>query len=889
MKNIISIIIIISFQIFVKSQSSYNPCYDPEWDWTIAENWQVYFPDNLLPNGTYQGVVNYPFVETEMNRDFRIILDNNDLSPDDGWVLLQKNLGCETYATAKPYVIFYNYHRGLIRIFALHTYNESASFGLLTVDWATANRSSALTFSNNNSRANDKYPAYDDDMVMLQIENFAKDQWWVGDFQVAFDHKTVSTQAGYYLNIRVYNVINSSIEFTSRVNLITKSLEVKGEKSTKKDTPIGDARTWAVENQKAIQKLNYKEWEEFMKKTTTGITDAGIWATNQWVKNDSYKWLVNSSMATLEFLENNKLPELLKGGAKALKGINSVLGFMVDFINFFSGKPSASSTPSLVQLAPMQITGTINSSGIIKTTTQQYNYTLPLPGTDATNPYYKCPLGVMNLKETPKIELRKWDETNYPITTIKCDSNCYNIVYNARTRQYDTLSTSCGSYGGRPVEWIPNKVDLIKKYWTGNKGSLRTEKWKSVRLKDSVQIAINSASGLELIDAKIALQGKIKRKSLDKNSEDYNKPAFLLFDKFEFLSDSFPYPSDFGKNFYKWKYTHGVGVFELLLNYNNRWYNKTFDKLNNKTYFLVEGGEDLGNGTRNEFYKFRTDFIDIKEAKNLAFTVRDSTEITLKIIAVFKEAENDEASLMVFTNEFILNEPESETDTLSSPYPYIRNQVNNTDFYPGANGLTHIINKTIKSGTYSDAKIETKGVVKINAISNVNFNANYSIALKPGFTANAGPSGVFSAKINNGSILINSSNIPMNQIAKYYKDGIESDHYTPCNCFPDIQNLKSIQIIPIKNQTQIQELNEQIEPLCEVFPNPCFDVINIDYLTNNPNVSNLSIYKNDGTLILKKDIGSGYHRIDMTQFSKGMYIIQIFDGKNIIAKKVIKE
>lgn len=870
------------------AQSQYNPCYDPEWDWTIPENWKVYFPENLLPDGTYIGVTNYPFVDTEMNRDFRIILDNNDLSPDDGWVLLQKNLGCEVFATAKPYVIFYNYYRGLIRVFALHTYDESSTYGLMTVDWGGGNRSSALTYSNIYSRANDNYPSYNDDMVMQQIENYAKDQWWVGEFQVAFDHKTQSNQTGYYLDFSIYNVINSEIQFTSKVDLSTKSLEVKGEKSKKEGNTINNAREWTVKGQKAIQKLNYDEWDDYLEKTAEVVEEARNWAINKWIVNDTHEELMYKTWRLYNDLTMGDLDgtfaDKVSKGADFLGKLNPILGAAVDLIDFFVGKPSKTSTPSITQLAPLQITGTINSSGEIKTTTQQYNYSLPLPGTIVDFPYFECPLGVLNLKETPNIELRKWKETKRKLSNFQKTS--IKTHYNELEGWHSVCFCDENSYFDPCTSW--EKINLYL-YNQSSDSWIRDEKWKSIKLDENIQIAINSAANLELVEAKIAFQGKINRKSSNPNSAEYNIAAYDLYEKYDFL------PSDFNENYkvlssdkYDCFCNPWCGSTDIYYDLESsnvlkeRWINKTFDFLKSKKYFLIEGGEDIGGGKRNEFYKFRTEFVDIKEAHNLSFTVREETDVTLKILAVFKEADSDNAPLMLFTNEYIIGEPENETDAVDSPYPFIRGQLTEVEIYEGSQDLTILKDQNISQGTFTNGKIQTAGNVNVNATGDVKFVANHSIVLGPGFSVNTSGTGSFVAKIENDEHTINTTSTSLNQIAKYYKDGVEYDYHIPCNCISQISNNKSA---TISKQKVILVENETV---LNTFPNPCNDYLNIDYFTPLEGLSQLTITDLNGRIIIQKNISSGFQRINLSSFSKGIYLLRITNTGENITKKIVK-
>jgi hypothetical protein len=119
------------------------------------------------------------------------------------------------------------------------------------------------------------------------MENYTNNQWFVGDFQVAFDHQTTSNQSGYYLDIKIYNVITSDIQLNSKVDLVTKSIEIKADKEKKEGNLISGTREWAMEGQKAIQKLNYDEWDQYLEDTKEGILEVYDWSRGQWLENNT--------------------------------------------------------------------------------------------------------------------------------------------------------------------------------------------------------------------------------------------------------------------------------------------------------------------------------------------------------------------------------------------------------------------------------------------------------------------------------------------------------------------------------------------------------------------------------------------------------------------------
>jgi len=373
----------------------------------------------------------------------------------------------------------------------------------------------------------------------------------------------------------------------------------------------------------------------------------------------------------------------------------------------------------------------------------------------------------------------------------------------------------------------------------------------------------------------VAFIGMIKRKSSKDDSEDYQKGAYDPFEKMELL------PVWYNETMTQWSDLEdycGSGYGPYLGGYNisTRWINKTFDYLNSKTYMLLEGGEDLGEGKRNEFYKFRTGFVDIRNAEGLSFTVREETNVTMKLMAVFKEANNDNAPLMVFTNEYIINEPDGENDQDNKPYLFLREQLENADIYAGSADYSLIKDKVITQGTFSNGKIETNACV--NATGEVSFKANHSIELKPNFSAKAIGSGTFSASIENGDNIVDANTTPLNKIAKYYVNGVEYDHYVSCDCSP--KNINS-------GRFGVEEETNS-ETNCRIFPNPALDIINIEYHSQFKGISKLTIHDMKGVALIEKQISTGFEQLDLSNLNQGMYVMKISNDQESINRKIIK-
>jgi hypothetical protein len=407
----------------------------------------------------------------------------------------------------------------------------------------------------------------------------------------------------------------------------------------------------------------------------------------------------------------------------------------------------------------------------------------------------------------------------------------------------------------------------------------RIEQWKSIQLKNNLEISINAASNLELVSAQVALQAKIK--GAQANPEN---PAYNFTEKYQLLPIDFPSYKILNHDSWlicvnEWGALSPYSVQPIDNLLYNRWINKTFDYCNNKTYLLLEGGEELSDGTRNGFYKFRTGFVDISEARNLSITVREETDITLKVIAVFKVVGDDDAPLMVFSNEYVINEPGSESDNVNAPYPFLRNQLEKVDIYPGSSDLTTITNKTLPFGTYRNKQITTQGNVNLNTNIPFILTANNNVTLKPGFTVKGAGIHFFKANIENGSSIIDPISTPMSQIAKYVKDGVEYYNPIACNCEPTPLQGK----LPPKFKAS-QTITETH---FEIAPNPFYDYIAIDYLSDNK-LTTISIIDISGKKVYEKKISSGYHEIDLSHLNRGVYYLRLLDGTNPQVNKIIK-
>ncbi len=72
----------------------------------------------------------------------------------------------------------------------------------------------------------------------------------------------------------------------------------------------------------------------------------------------------------------------------------------------------------------------------------------------------------------------------------------------------------------------------------------------------------------------------------------------------------------------------------------------------------------------------------------------------------------------------------------------------------------------------------------------------------------------------------------------------------------------------------------------DIFPNPTMNIINI--VNNSTDVFNLTVYSVLGKQIFKESINERETSIDLTNYSKGIYFLQIDEKGGMIQKKIVK-
>ena len=102
------------------------------WDWTVNEKWQVYYSTkNAPPPSIASDVTINPFFEPghDFNRTPR------DMYPEDGWMLVYRDLGTQGEAGPIPSFALYNRFNGKLRIAMYNASEDPSTYFKVAFSW----------------------------------------------------------------------------------------------------------------------------------------------------------------------------------------------------------------------------------------------------------------------------------------------------------------------------------------------------------------------------------------------------------------------------------------------------------------------------------------------------------------------------------------------------------------------------------------------------------------------------------------------------------------------------------------------------------------------------------------------------------------------------------
>jgi hypothetical protein len=447
------------------------------WDWELTDNtnpnyckmWYARTSPNV------QTFMKSPFVNPSFGA-LDAISQNRDFTRDKGWELLRRDFGCSG-ERAYPYFVLYNKYTGLTRVYIYQPGTSPEYSGFLLQVRTTASPSYGrypATISGGDSviTAPDKYlnPEQNSNLANTMFvvgETGGRTNWSVAEFNAGFDPNIEhSYYTGSGLEITIYGVTNSAL-----------TANITGT-STTSGTPVSNISYMPRNTTGQATPDNGKKFtatgEKFVKfsKTVVEVRD-GIHKSADNIYNSlanissttSVKGRIKSTAKAVSDITSSTgdLGKLLGQLSSALGAAGQVLNFVGGVIGLFGGggdgKPVA---------APTYTSYNLELRGDITTKVISGSFLLRVPGTiqnNADNPtYYRCPLGIFNIKNTPEA-----DSVGYIRPTV------------FQTEVF-------ASPDGLPI---------------------KHESFASYRLRNNLVVSFNSGAGLELVSAKAAIVGEV--------------------------------------------------------------------------------------------------------------------------------------------------------------------------------------------------------------------------------------------------------------------------------------------------------------------------------------------------------------------------------------------
>lgn len=859
-KNIPKIYLVFIF-IFIgilKMNGQANPCRDVNWNWLDESdaNW-TYRPVNSGNNV----LMGSPLGDNKNRNtgDFYDMFVGEDNTKEEGWTLLAKDFGC-TLPIEYPYFILYNRYKGIIRLFVYGgPIGLGANKAIVTLEWENNTyRTSLLSPQNIHCYANSLYLAD----TTLPIEKglhvtdpYYQTYWFSADFLVAFDQNTDNSKTGFMLKFAISLVEQSEVELDGAFQFTTRSYALKGDAADKTPSSSGSLKDYAVKGKGFVEKIpDYDKMVKGTEKAKKDLEKFSEWTCDNFEDTKAGdRFAVALMDASNAFGKNGEIRNVLEGIGSAGGVIGTGLKTVIGIYDLFSGK--AKSTPAEVKMQPTISNGTMSLSGNIITSTPTLPIKLELSGTkhsgSLTNtPYYDCPLGVVSLETEPDLLIRKWTENsvNYGSFTFKTFFNGGTLYSN-----YPSVSPS----------------DSVCFFNQGNK----TESWKSVRINSDLKIAVNASAGVELTDCKVAIVAKIR--SIDKDQIVDSAAYGLKETKLPAAyNNSYVFADDYGCTKGCWD-VFLTGYKGYTLDDDNPWKNKTLRYLNDNFYSLT-------NIDSAGFAEFSTPLIDVENFKNTSITVREETDLYLKVFCTLKakDAAADTTPIIIWNIYKLTNDSETAADSSNNtPFPFTKAQLIDTrvDFeddllIPSNERLTYFKDKTITSGTYSNWGIVADSNVSINTSGDVTLNAYNNFSLKPGFSLKVNGTNKFKVGFVANSGIINTNYTPITSIATPY--------FSTCDI-----TLKSAQdesMYDLENSEGFSFVNN-------VYPNPFKDELRLFMNLRENESANVQVTNMMGQVIYSNSNFSNEEIINTCSFNKGMYLIHILRGDKSFTIKTIKK
>jgi hypothetical protein len=484
------------------------------WNWEIrpgdpsgkyCDHWYA-----RINNATNLTSMGSPFVNPQTTA-LELIVQADDFKKAKGWELLRRNFGCLS-DVAYPYFILYNKYTGLMRVFIYQPAPPTPSYSSFMVELTPVKSAYPATTSLGDAilTAPDKYQtststsSFGRKIISVTDDKAGSSNWRVAEFNLGFDP---NIQDGNYIgsgiNLVMYGLVTSTVKAKIRGGSVSGTDPNIYGFSYSPDNPIPTPKDG---------NFDFKTQGEKFTKFSKTIDDVGgdinkaaksiISSLSNVTDEKSFKGRIKSLAEGLDKATQSagSLTKLLNQ-VGAISGIaGSALSVIGGVVGLFGGDDPANKQMPMYTSYDLTLDGTITA----KTVGQSIILRLPgaqQPGPDNL-PYYKCPVGIFNIKNTPQAE---------------------KITY---TRAY--------AYR----DWYPNGP-------TGMSLRLTQEaNFVSYKMSNDVHVSFNSGVGLDLVSAQAAIVGEVQKGS------DGNAAYDLLMDH---STDPWPPISDY-RNFHTYNF-----------------------------------------------------------------------------------------------------------------------------------------------------------------------------------------------------------------------------------------------------------------------------------------------------------------------------------------------
>lgn len=814
-------IILLLTTLFFNYTFSQN-CDTDNWNW-----WSNNSQDNWTFVSADQGTVDWMgSIWTGPSRNLlsiNRILMSEDYTPRNGWVLIYKDFGCSG-GLNNPYFILYNKYRGKLRLFML-LYNQNfGNGGIATIRWANGNKTTALlTHGPGISRANLNYhkeTPISTDVFTSTTDKISNSFYSDKWFAADFD------VAFDHLTPTTASDYQLSIDVSAIENSYVK-MSGNLEWITEPYSPnvsSTDIKTGTQEGKP------FKDYLTDARKITKNIPSE---SDLKKIFGDQKNTLLDYQVNTSASLGNTKISERYQFIMEQLEEGD-------DFTNFLTGISRYAPVVGKyldVAIGVFDFFSSKPNAGpqqvvVMPTITHG---TISLTGTIRTEKGVE-PI-VIGLPGTNQTNDAYKTYYNCPLGVVGLEKEPQLSIRKWREprKYYSSLKTR----------------DANSWYVLGTRTTY--DNYKSIKIDDDLKIAINAKADVEVVDIKAALCGKIRHRASD------SKPAYWFTTSFT--------DNDF---------------YSLSINGGSNQKLPNLDKYK-WTAYLNDNFYQLTSMDKDGFAEFSTPFIDIQNFKGTSFTVREETDVYLKIFVTLKAKDAEvESTPIVFSAKYSLSEPLTEIDNIDKPFPFTVAQIRYLDIQNNSSNITMLTSSNISSGTYKNWSISNDGATLIDAKNgNVALNAYNEVILNPGFSAT--PAGSYSINISSEDELniIQNNFTDLSSMVTYYFE----DCNTAVNKVAKIENdYNYIGLIKEAQDLRLKEFN----PI--VFPNPTNGLVNVSKLNGDINsLTNIEVFDSMGKRILLTNTSLDMYTIDLQEQKEGLYIVKVSQSQKQKIFKVIKK